>query len=84
MFALAVSFHGFLHGVVVGCLNDVKDIILTMIVVIVYKIPIGLAVGVAFMNTGRKCIDIVTITFAIPFVLSTPTGILMMMVLDDD
>jgi hypothetical protein len=84
LFVLTATFHGFLHGIAVGALKDIKELVVIMIIVILFKIPISLSIGVAFMDTGRKCCDPIIIPFAFLFMLSTPAGILLMMLLPED
>lgn len=84
LFILTSILHGFIHGIVIGSFKDVKELLLVMIFVIIYKIPLSIAVGVAIINTGRRCCNPIPILSGLLFVLSTPGGILCMMFLDND
>lgn len=84
LFILTSILHGFIHGIVIGSFKEVKELLLVMIFVIIYKIPLSIAVGVAIINTGRRCCNPIPILSGLLFVLSTPGGILCMMLLDND
>lgn len=57
---------------------------MVLIVVAVYKLGVAFAVGVPFLSAGRYFCEFITIFFGLLFVLSTPGGILMVMLMGKD
>lgn len=55
-----------------------------MIFVIIYKIPLAISIGTAIVNSGNKCCSAIAILSGFFFILSTPGGILCMMLIDTD
>lgn len=84
LFIVASILHGYIHGVVIGSFKDAKELLLVMIFVIIYKIPLSIAIGVAIINTGRKFCSPATILSGLLFILSTPAGIFCMMLIEED
>lgn len=84
LFVLTTVLHGFIHGIVIGSFKQAKELILIMIFVIIYKIPLSIAIGTAIVNSGNKCCSLIAILSGFLFILSTPGGILCMMLIDTD
>lgn len=80
-FGIAIILHSFIDGLAIGVFDDIGSITVLAISVIIHRIPVACSVGTTFKTNGQLMNGPCTIIVFWLFILASPIGMLLGMLL---
>ena len=82
-FGIAIMLHSTIDGLAIGVFKQASEMLVLATSVIIHKIPVACTVGTTFKSNGQPLKKCSTIIVFILFILSSPTGMLIGMILGE-
>jgi zinc transporter 1/2/3 len=80
---VAITLHSFIDGLAIGVFNELGAITVLAISVVIHKVPVACSVGTTFLSHNKKWNDVSSIITFIAFILASPLGMLVGMILGE-
>jgi zinc transporter ZupT len=75
--------HSFIDGLAIGVFNELGAIAVLAISVVIHKVPVACSVGTTFLSHNKKWNDLASLFTFISFILASPLGMVLGMILGD-
>ena len=82
-FGFAIMLHSLIDGLAIGVFKEASEMLVLSASVIIHKVPVACTVGTTFKSNGQHWKKCSTLTIFILFILASPTGMMVGMILGE-